>query len=37
MQPSVWNQFTTKFYAEIVQAWGVIKKRVHPEIDEIIN
>ena len=26
-----------KFYAEIVQAWDVIKKRVHPEIDEIIN
>ena len=26
-----------KFYAEIVQAWGAIKKRVPPEIDDIIN
>ena len=26
-----------KFYAEIIQAWGAIKKRVRPEIDEIIN
>ena len=31
------NRLKPKFYAELVQACGAIRKHVHPEIDEIIK